>query len=67
MEWRNMDVEKDIQLTPEGNYFKWEDCTIGFTCKCGADLCVDSQGEPVICECGRMYRLVSLVQVKAVE
>lgn len=62
--WEDLDYENDIQTIPPGNYFIWDDCTIGLKCKqCGDEITLDSQNGSEKCSCGRKWRLISHVQV----
>jgi len=47
------------KIIPE-QYEYWESC-ISFTCDCGKTVAVDD--ETVQCTCGRIYRLISRLEV----
>ena len=63
-DWGPLDYDKDIQIIPPGNYFLWDDCTIGIKCACGQDVVLDSQNENSECECGKIFRLLTRIEVK---
>jgi len=63
-DWRGLDYDTDILTIPPGNYCRWDDCTIGIKCSCGEDITLDSQNEHSECECGKLFRLVTHIQVK---
>ncbi len=63
--WRRIDVDKDIQHIPPGNWFRWHDCTVGLRCICGGELSIDDQDEESKCpKCGKLFRLCAHIEVK---
>ena len=63
-DWRPLDYDKDIQHIPPGNYFLWQDCTIGIKCsKCGGKVVLDDQNDYSECECGKKFRLLTQIEV----
>jgi len=53
------------RIQPHEVHFVWEDCTVGFRCRCGNEdvLVLSADGDPVRCECGKTYRLSASMRV----
>jgi len=43
---------------------EWWDCSVGFTCFCGAEVVLGEDGEPSKCNCEREWRLDAKLMVK---
>ena len=43
--------------------YDWFDCSTGFDCPCGRDIVVTDEDDPIECDCGKKYRLVTYLEV----